>query len=82
VHLFACLQVVAAAPAGWQIAKYLLRVPHGRANALLMTHVVAWNADYHGLCDTDAARKYAMQEALCIFSRACRLSPLRQQVGR
>ena len=24
----------------------------------------------------------AMQEALCIFSRACRLSPLRQQVGR
>ena len=37
----------------------VFRVPHGRANALLMTHVVAWNADYHGLCDTDAARKYA-----------------------
>ncbi len=37
----------------------VFRVPHGRANALLMAHVVAWNADYHGLCDTDAARKYA-----------------------
>lgn len=24
-----------------------------------MADVVAWNADYHGLCDTDAARKYA-----------------------
>ncbi|HDH0831362.1 iron-containing alcohol dehydrogenase [Klebsiella oxytoca] len=37
----------------------VFRVPHGRANALLMADVVAWNADYHGLCDTDAARKYA-----------------------
>jgi alcohol dehydrogenase class IV len=24
-----------------------------------MADVVAWNADYHGQCDTDAARKYA-----------------------
>lgn len=37
----------------------VFRVPHGRANALLMAEVVAWNADYQGLCDTDAARKYA-----------------------
>ncbi|HAN2502662.1 TPA: iron-containing alcohol dehydrogenase [Escherichia coli] len=37
----------------------VFRVPHGRANALLMAHVVAWNADYHGQCDTLAARKYA-----------------------
>ena len=37
----------------------VFRVPHGRANALLMAEVVAWNADYHGQCATDAARKYA-----------------------
>lgn len=37
----------------------VFRVPHGRANALLMAEVVAWNADYQGRCDTDAARKYA-----------------------
>lgn len=37
----------------------VFRVPHGRANALLMAEVVAWNADFHGQCDTDAARKYA-----------------------
>lgn len=37
----------------------VFRVPHGRANALLMAEVVAWNADYQGQCDTDAARKYA-----------------------
>ncbi|MEX3021733.1 1-propanol dehydrogenase PduQ [Kluyvera sp. STS39-E] len=37
----------------------VFRVPHGRANALLMANVVAWNADFDGQCDTDAARKYA-----------------------
>ncbi|MTD26993.1 1-propanol dehydrogenase PduQ [Erwinia sorbitola] len=37
----------------------VFRVPHGRANALLMAEVVAWNADYQGECDTEAARKYA-----------------------
>lgn len=37
----------------------VFRVPHGHANALLMAHVVAWNADYQGQCDTEAAHKYA-----------------------
>lgn len=37
----------------------VFRVPHGRANALLMAQVVAWNADYQGQCDTEAAHKYA-----------------------
>lgn len=37
----------------------IFHVPHGRANALLMAEVVAWNADYQGQCDTDAAHKYA-----------------------
>lgn len=37
----------------------VFRVPHGRANALLMVEVVAWNADYHGQCATEAAHKYA-----------------------
>lgn len=37
----------------------VFRVPHGRANALLMAEVVAWNADYQGNCDTPAAHKYA-----------------------
>ncbi|WP_333495722.1 1-propanol dehydrogenase PduQ [Kluyvera sp. CHPC 1.251] len=37
----------------------VFRVPHGRANALLMAHVVAWNADYQGQCDSEAAHKYA-----------------------
>lgn len=37
----------------------VFRVPHGRANALLMATVVAWNADFNGQCDTVAARKYA-----------------------
>jgi len=34
-------------------------IPHGRANALLMAHIVAWNADYAGECDNAAAQKYA-----------------------
>lgn len=34
-------------------------IPHGRANALLMGHIVAWNADYAGSCDNVAAQKYA-----------------------
>lgn len=37
----------------------VFRVPHGRANALLMAGVVAWNADFSGQCDTAAAHKYA-----------------------
>ncbi|HHQ4919534.1 TPA: alcohol dehydrogenase, partial [Aeromonas hydrophila] len=37
----------------------MFRVPHGRANALLMAQVVAWNADHDGQCDTQAAHKYA-----------------------
>ena len=37
----------------------VFRVPHGRANALLMAQVVAWNADCQGQCDTQAAHKYA-----------------------
>lgn len=37
----------------------VFRVPHGRANALLMAGVVAWNADFSGQCDNAAARKYA-----------------------
>ncbi|MGL6507918.1 iron-containing alcohol dehydrogenase [Aeromonas hydrophila] len=37
----------------------VFRVPHGRANALLMAQVVAWNADHDGQCDTQAAHKYA-----------------------
>lgn len=36
----------------------VFRVPHGRANALLMAYVVAWNADYNGQCNNDAAHKY------------------------
>lgn len=34
-------------------------LPHGRANALLMAQVVAFNADVDGRCDTPAAYKYA-----------------------
>jgi 1-propanol dehydrogenase len=34
-------------------------LPHGRANALLMAPVVAFNADVDGSCDTPAAHKYA-----------------------
>lgn len=34
-------------------------VPHGRANTLLMTQVIAFNADYHGQCATKAAQRYA-----------------------
>lgn len=39
-------------------------VPHGRANALLMSQVVAFNADYQGQCDTLAAQKYTRLAAL------------------
>lgn len=39
-------------------------VPHGRANALLMSHVVAFNADFQHHCDTLAAHKYARLAAL------------------
>lgn len=37
----------------------VFHVPHGRANALLMADVVAWNADLDGSCSTQAAEKYA-----------------------
>ncbi len=34
-------------------------IPHGKANALLMTQVIAYNADLAGQCNTLAAVKYA-----------------------
>lgn len=37
----------------------VFHVPHGRANALLMTHVIAFNADFRGNCDNATARRYA-----------------------
>lgn len=37
----------------------VFHVPHGRANALLMTHVVAFNANLHGDCNSEAAKRYA-----------------------
>lgn len=37
----------------------VFRVPHGRANTLLMTHVIAFNADFHGNCDNAIAKRYA-----------------------
>lgn len=37
----------------------VFHVPHGRANALLMAQVVAFNADLEGRCDTEAAKRYA-----------------------
>ncbi|MGV2470303.1 iron-containing alcohol dehydrogenase, partial [Bacillus subtilis] len=37
----------------------VFHIPHGRANALLMAQVVAFNSDLDGCCDTDAAKRYA-----------------------
>ncbi|EPL6453868.1 1-propanol dehydrogenase PduQ [Providencia rettgeri] len=37
----------------------MFHIPHGRANALLMAQVVAFNAELEGRCDTDAAKRYA-----------------------
>ncbi|VEJ55768.1 1-propanol dehydrogenase PduQ [Pragia fontium] len=37
----------------------MFAIPHGKANALLMSYVVAFNADFYGSCDNQAARKYA-----------------------
>ncbi|MEY0159914.1 iron-containing alcohol dehydrogenase, partial [Providencia manganoxydans] len=37
----------------------VFHVPHGRANALLMTHVIAFNANLHGDCSSEAAKRYA-----------------------
>ena len=37
----------------------VFHVPHGRANALLMAQVIAFNADLEGRCDTEAAKRYA-----------------------
>lgn len=39
-------------------------VPHGRANALMMSHVIAFNADFYHQCDTAAALKYTRLSAL------------------
>nr|ELR5252659.1 iron-containing alcohol dehydrogenase [Providencia rettgeri] len=36
----------------------VFHIPHGRANALLMAQVVAFNADLEGRCDTEAAKRY------------------------
>ncbi|EJD6410428.1 iron-containing alcohol dehydrogenase [Providencia rettgeri] len=37
----------------------VFHIPHGRANALLMAQVIAFNADLEGRCDTEAAKRYA-----------------------
>ncbi|MEX0423664.1 iron-containing alcohol dehydrogenase [Providencia rettgeri] len=37
----------------------VFHIPHGRANALLMAQVVAFNADFEGRCDNEAAKRYA-----------------------
>lgn len=37
----------------------VFKIPHGRANALLMAHVVAFNADLYGDCHNTAAERYA-----------------------
>lgn len=34
-------------------------IPHGRANSLLMSHVVAFNSDFLGECNNEASEKYA-----------------------
>ncbi len=48
-------------------------IPHGRANALLMSHVVAFNANLHGGCQTPAAEKYAhLAKQLGLPSRTTR----------
>ncbi|MGF1692050.1 1-propanol dehydrogenase PduQ [Photobacterium kagoshimensis] len=66
-------------------------VPHGRANALLMSRVVAFNADFTGSCNTDAAKKYTRLAALLGLPAAdCRegvhsllvaIDVLREQLG-
>ncbi|MEZ8093889.1 1-propanol dehydrogenase PduQ [Photobacterium swingsii] len=66
-------------------------VPHGRANALLMSRVVAFNADFTGGCNTDAAKKYTRLAALLGLPAAdCRegvhsllvaIDVLREQLG-
>ncbi|MEJ2763060.1 1-propanol dehydrogenase PduQ [Photobacterium sp. MCCC 1A19761] len=48
-------------------------IPHGRANALMMTHVIAFNANLHGDCKTAAAQKYAhLAKQLGLPSRTTR----------
>ena len=37
----------------------VFHIPHGRANALLMAQVVAFNAGLEGCCETNAAKRYA-----------------------
>lgn len=66
-------------------------VPHGRANALLMSHVVAFNADVAGGCNTPAAKKYTRLAALLglpasnpqqgVHSLLVAIDVLREQLG-
>ncbi|GAL04257.1 aldehyde-alcohol dehydrogenase [Photobacterium aphoticum] len=66
-------------------------VPHGRANALLMSHVVAFNADVTGGCNTPAAKKYTRLAALLglpasnpqqgVHSLLVAIDVLREQLG-
>lgn len=67
-------------------------IPHGRANALLMSQVVAFNADFSGACDTKAARKYAHLAKLLglpasncqqgVHSLLVAIDVLREQLGQ
>ncbi|NUU68259.1 iron-containing alcohol dehydrogenase [Enterobacteriaceae bacterium BIT-l23] len=66
MHIASCMAGMAFTNASLGITHSLahalggvFRVPHGRANALLMAEAVAWNADFHGQCDTHAAQKYS-----------------------
>ncbi|MEC6881850.1 1-propanol dehydrogenase PduQ [Photobacterium piscicola] len=68
------------------------RVPHGRANALLMSHVVAFNADFFGGCNTTAAKKYTRLATLLglpaadyregVRSLLVAIDVLREQLGQ
>jgi alcohol dehydrogenase class IV len=67
-------------------------VPHGRANALIMSHVVAFNADCVGGCNTPAAKKYTRLAALIglpasdccegVRSLLVAIDVLREQLGQ
>ena len=67
-------------------------VPHGRANALLMSHVVAFNADFSGGCNTFAAKKYTRLATLLglpatdyregVRSLLVAIDVLREQLGQ